>query len=60
VGGSAQQWQLLLTEDLVPGSPYDLWLTIGKAGDPARIEWELLIVDPTAAPAPESATIPPC
>ena len=45
---------MLLEEDIAPGSPFELWLTLGKVGTPARVEWEILIADPTppSAPAP--------
>ena len=50
----------LLPGDLAAGSRYDLWLTIGKAGTPARIEWELLIAESVATPTPETSSPLPC
>ena len=55
MGGSAQQWHVLLEEDIAPGSPFELWLTLGKVGTPARVEWEILIADPTPPSGEASA-----
>ena len=49
---------MLLEEDIAPGSPFELWLTLGKAGTPARVEWEILIADPTPPSAAASAPAP--
>jgi hypothetical protein len=51
VGGSALQWFTVLEEDLVPGSVYDVTITVGKVGSPVSLAWEIIVADASEAPA---------
>ena len=50
-----------MTEDLVPGSQFNLLMTVGKVGgDPVTIGWELLLADPLPVLGIESGGQPLC
>ena len=53
MGGSALWWSTNLEGDVQPGSGYEIWISLGKAGgEDVRIGWQLIVADIPTPSAP--------
>jgi len=58
IGGTAVQWHVPLTEDLLPGSAFSIQLNMRRTESPEVVfGWQLLLVDPPSEPPSDQFAI---